>query len=84
MVKIQVDLMETDKMKVGRWGLKLLHLKEAPKPSAIPLFQVIWTKNFKMGAKIPLPASVSVSSQKIGLVPPWCRMVNGDKVFFYS
>ena len=53
MIRIQVDLLETDKMKGGSEVVKLWHLKEASKPFAISIFQVIQTKNQKIGAKIP-------------------------------
>ena len=41
--------------------MKLQPLKEAYKASAIPIFQVIRTKNIEMAAKIPWPASNGTS-----------------------
>ena len=41
--------------------MKLQPLKEAYKASTIPIFQVIWTKNIEMAAKIPWPASNGTS-----------------------
>ena len=58
------------------WVLKLQPLKEAYKASAIPTFQLIWTKNIEMAAKIPWRDSKSTS--------PLVQKISGLKKFFWG
>ena len=53
MVKILSGYNENKQIKSWELSLETWHLKKASKASTISIFQVIWTKNLKMGAKIP-------------------------------